>query len=124
MNTSLVKYSTKVLSIVCACMLFIAVLKLPIEYYRLLRIIVFAGAILVINENLKKQTHWIVIFTLIAILFNPIFPIYLYKKSIWIPLDIIAGILFLLETFIKKPKKVLRKIEKKEQKTYERDRIL
>ena len=112
------------MSIVCAGMLFMAVLKLPIEYYRLLRIVVFAGAILVIIENLKKQMHWVVVFTLIAVLFNPIFPIYLYKKSIWMPFDIITGILFLIEVFTTAIKKEPKKVEKKEdQKTYGRDRI-
>lgn len=92
----------------CAICCFIGIFRLPIEYYTFLRIIVSIGALLVLYNTLSfKQHYFSIIFLIILILFNPIFPIYLYRKSLWVPIDTITGILFLLINFIEKkePKK-------------------
>ncbi|RZN83375.1 MAG: hypothetical protein EVB11_05325 [Winogradskyella sp.] len=117
------KYSVKGISILCASLLFIAVFYWPIEYYTFLRIVVFIGALIVIVSLRQKQFYWILAFAIIAILFNPIFPIYLNIKAYWIPIDIISGILFLLVTFLKQPQKKPEKKVKKADKTYSRDKI-
>jgi len=117
------KYILKTVPIICACLLFLAVFELPIRYYTFLRIVVFTGALLIVVMLKRKHFYWIILFMLIAVLFNPIYPIYLYKKVIWMPLDIIIGILFLLISFIEYPKKEVKKKEVKKQKKYERDRI-
>ncbi len=122
MNT--IKTYTKRVSFLCAILLFLAVLKLPMEYYRFLRVIVFVGALLIVIKNYKEQLFWVFLFIGIAILFNPVFPIYLYKHSIWMPIDIVVGILFLLDCFlIQKPKEENKSIAPKDIKTYGRDRI-
>ncbi|WP_142783815.1 DUF6804 family protein [Changchengzhania lutea] len=100
-----------------------AVLKAPREYYWLLRTVVSIGAVLVIFKNIAT-TYWVLLFLIVAILFNPIFPIYLYKKVLWMPLDIITGLLFLIEIITNKPKTEKVIIQKKEEKKYRRDRIL
>lgn len=87
-----------IINIFCALALFTAVSYLPIKYYTFLRIIVFIGCLFVLL-NKEINFYWKLPFIPIALLFNPIFPIYLYIKSYWIPLDIIAGILFLLVSF-------------------------
>ena len=127
MEKRVVGYSRIIVSIICAGLLFIALLHLPIWYYRFLRVVVFIGALLVIHRNSKEWLFWSILFVGVAILFNPILPIYLYKRSIWMPLDIIVGVLFLLEGFLKKEKKEEVSnvnTSKKEEKTYGRDRIL
>ena len=45
---------------------------------------------------------WVITFGLIAILFNPIIPIYLNNKSAWMPIDIICGIIFIIKLFTNK----------------------
>lgn len=112
MNVTIIKHNVKAISIICAFLLFLAVFNLPIKYYGILRGIVFVGAILIILENIKTNIFWVFLFTLIALLFNPIYPIYLYEKIIWIPLDILTGILFLIETFSIHSKKPIQKIKK------------
>lgn len=88
----------------CAICCFVAIFRLPIEYYTILRILISMGALLVLYNAVRfKQYYFSLIFLFILILFNPVFPIYLYRKSIWIPLDIITGILFLLIAFAEKP---------------------
>ncbi len=88
----------------CAICCFAGIFRLPIEYYTFLRILLSIGALLVLYNTLSfKQHYFSIIFLVILILFNPVFPIYLYRKNIWIPIDIITGILFLLISFIEKP---------------------
>lgn len=82
--------------IFCAVCLFLAIFNLPSFYYNFLRIVVSVGAAGVAYFLISKQRYWKIIFVIIAVLFNPIFPFFLYQKSKWIPIDIIAGILFLL----------------------------
>jgi len=118
----------------CALCCFIGIFRLPIEYYTFLRILVSIGALLVLYNSLSfKQYYFSIIFLVILILFNPVFPIYLYRKSVWIPIDTITGILFLLINFIEKlePKKEDEITEETSehstpihQRTVSRDRII
>ncbi|MBP1166638.1 putative membrane protein [Chryseobacterium sp. PvR013] len=90
----------------CALCCFIGIFRLPIEYYTFLRILISIGALLVLYHTLSfKQHYFSIIFLIILILFNPVFPIYLYRKSIWIPIDTITGVLFLLINFIERKEK-------------------
>lgn len=122
MNIKLFHNIVRITSICCTILLFIAILHAPREYYWLLRIIVFIGATLVIIKNIAKA-YWVVVFGIVLILFNPIYPIYLYKKVLWIPIDILSALLFLIEIIINKSKKSKPITTKKEIKKYERDRI-
>ncbi|MNU12779.1 DUF6804 family protein [Chryseobacterium sp. M5] len=85
----------------CAICCFVGIFRLPIEYYTFLRILVSVGALIVLYNTLSfKQYYFSIIFLIILILFNPVFPIYLYRKNVWIPIDTITGILFLLINFV------------------------
>lgn len=122
----------KPLLILCAISCFVGIFRLPIEYYTFLRILVFIGASIVIYNFLSfKQYYFSIIFLVILIIFNPFFPIYLYRKSLWIPIDTITGILFLLIAFAEKlePKKEEEIIEEASTysispKAYPRDKII
>lgn len=116
----------KSLFILCSTCCFLAILKLPIEYYTFLRIIVSIGAVVAIYQLIKhKKYEWIIAFTAILIFFNPVFLIYLHRKSIWLPFDIAAGLLFLLLIFLKEKKLIKEEIESlTKEKIYTRDRII
>ncbi|WP_197285464.1 DUF6804 family protein [Pedobacter sp. R20-19] len=118
-----------VVSAICAIACFLAILRLPIEYYTFLRTIISLGALIFIYSWIKQKNYaLVIIFVLVLILFNPLFPIYLHRKSIWIPLDIITGLLFLLIAFYKKSEPVKQDEKATEilpvQKTYARDRMV
>jgi len=55
MNATQLKYTIKTVCIICACLLFIAVLELPIKYYTFLRVIVFIGAMLIVITPKKTK---------------------------------------------------------------------
>ncbi len=123
MNKKLFHNAIRIVSICCALLLFIAVLPNPLKYYWILRVIVSIGAALVILKNIANG-YWVVLFGVVLVLFNPIFPIHFYMKLPWIPIDIASGILFLIEIIINRPKKVKPIPIEKEVKTHERDRII
>lgn len=112
----------KPVAILCASLLVMAIFYWPIAYYTVLRIIVCVGALLVIIAMNKKQQHWVSVFAIIAILFNPIFPIYLYVKAYWILIDIFTAILFLWVAFLKTPNKK-KESKQKEKRSYSRDKM-
>ena len=76
-------------------MLFGAIAEWPYSYYILLRWITCISSILVAFQAFEKNIDWAkVVFIVIAILFNPLAPIYL-SRSTWVPIDIITAILFI-----------------------------
>jgi membrane-bound ClpP family serine protease len=96
----------KLVSILCALFLSLAFFRLPIGYYSFLRLTVTAGAILiVIAENKNKISIYTIVFGIVALLFNPVLPVYLYKKSIWIPIDTVCACLFVFYTIKSKSSK-------------------
>lgn len=82
--------------IIVIIMLFLSLGQWPYGYFILLRWIVTVGAIIVVINAFDKDIDWAkVSFIIIGILFNPITPIHL-SREIWILLDIIVGIMFIL----------------------------
>ena len=77
-----------------AIMLVVAILPLPYVYYSFLRVIICLSSGFIAFSMYSKAEGigpWAVTFTLIAVLFNPIFPIFL-SREIWLVVDLsIAG---------------------------------
>jgi hypothetical protein len=95
----------KGLLLICAALLIIGMADLPIGYYTLLRIVVTIGAVAVVVTEFENGINfWVITFGLIAILFNPLIPVYLNDKSAWMPIDIIGGIIFVIKSFTLKQK--------------------
>ncbi|MBK8585562.1 MAG: hypothetical protein IPN88_09105 [Bacteroidetes bacterium] len=95
----------KALFLICSGLLFIALLALPIGYFTFLRIMVTIGSVTIIYSEMENGLNiWVISFGIIAILFNPIIPIYLNSKSAWMPIDLICGILFLIKALTFKQK--------------------
>ena len=96
----------KVLLLICSGLLLVALVNLPIGYYTILRIVVTIGAVtVVITEFENGINFWVITFGLIAILFNPLVPVYLNDKDAWFPIDIIAAIIFGMKSIINKKQK-------------------
>ena len=64
-----------------------------------LRIVVTFGAVSVILLEFKKDYNfWVITFGIIAIIFNPLFPIYLGDKETWALIDVISAIIFCVKS--------------------------
>jgi len=95
MDNKTIKYK-QIISIVAILMLLLAIPSAlwPYRYYQILRWIVAGTALFIayIAYHLARQA-WIWIMAIIAILFNPIAPIYLSKET-WVLIDLITSIIF------------------------------
>ena len=79
---------------IVAVLLLIALIPLPYAYYQLLRIVVtIAASIYAFYFYTDNQMPKVIIFGIIAIIWNPIFPIYM-DKSVWMILDIVGATVF------------------------------
>ena len=76
-------------------------LHFPIGYYTFLRIVVFGVAIVDVFYGWKKESIIPMVSNgLVAILFNPIIPIYLHNKTIWMIIDMAVAIWFGIQAII------------------------
>ena len=69
------------------------------SFYKILRIIITVVAAYYaycLYKTLKRTDFWFWVLVGTAILFNPIFPIYLYDKTIWGIIDIAVAIFFIV----------------------------
>ncbi len=79
-----------------AAMLCFAALPLPYGYYTLLRLVVTTAACLAAFHfyNEKGSIDWkVVAFGLLALLFNPLLPVFL-TRSLWLGIDVVAALMF------------------------------
>ncbi len=76
----------------------IGLFPMPYGYYTITRLVVSGCSIYYVyqfKQNNDQTFMWV--FGFIAILYNPIIPIHLYEKVVWIPVNIITGILFFMK---------------------------
>ena len=80
-----------------ALLIIAPLISFPYGFYIFLRIIVTATATYIIFDtykNFKGINETVIIFSLVAILYNPIIPVYL-TREIWLPINFVtAGIYF------------------------------
>jgi len=81
---------------VAGALLLIGIAELPYGYYTFLRIVVFLVSLYSAYQIKDAGKNvWILLYVGLAILFNPIIPIYLYDKEVWMVIDGLAGIFML-----------------------------
>ncbi|MFN4364538.1 DUF6804 family protein [Chryseobacterium hispalense] len=118
----------KYLIIIAAILCFISIFEWPYGYYTFLRILVSFMALVIIVNEFRTRSFWLITFILIFIIFNPIFPVYLYMKPFWLIIDYIVGLLFLYYFYTLIPKKKAKASEtintKQEEISKTRDRII
>lgn len=86
----------KSLFLVNSIVLFIACLPMPYGFYPFIRTVVCLISILIIYNYIQKNKSFdqIIILGLIAVLFNPLFPVFLNSKYLWIMVDLGLGYYF------------------------------
>ena len=86
-------------------MLFAGIGSLPYWYYTALRIVVSAVSIYAIIFAYYRQRNLLIPpFAVIAVLFNPVFPLSL-SHNLWLVIDVASGVLFIVSTLVlRKPK--------------------
>ena len=90
-----------IISVLCSLLLFLACFNMPIGYYTSTRIAVCMASVIMLCGTIKQRKQVAaIVYGAIAILFNPIFPIYLYDKTVWIVIDLICALWFVFEPII------------------------
>lgn len=76
--------------------LFIALLRMPYGYYMFLKIFIFLACIAnaYVYNNVKNLLN-LIVFIILAIIYNPIIPIHL-DRSLWVIINILTIIPFIL----------------------------
>ena len=95
----------KILALAAAVMLLLAIPSIwPYGYFVILRWVVAGSAYIAYLAYEANRTAWIWTMAIVAILFNPIFPVHL-TKEIWIVIDLAVAIIFLSFALIGKKRK-------------------
>lgn len=92
--------------LIAAALLLIGIAKLPYGYYQFLRIettIVAAFFAYTAFTTAKAVGFWTLLFAAVAILFNPIIPIYLSKDA-WMVIDGVVAVFILAHLVIARGK--------------------
>ena len=92
------------ISLAAAAFLFLAPLSLPYGYYTLLRLVItIIGGIFAVIYFMKEHSPLrfalTFLFGFIALLFNPIVPVYL-SREVWLPINLLVGAVFLVNAWI------------------------
>lgn len=87
--------SQKPIHLAAAVMLLLALIPLPYGFYHLVRLVVcIASGFLAWQLFQTKRHGWMIVMGILAILFNPISPIFL-TREFWMLLDLVAANLFI-----------------------------
>jgi hypothetical protein len=93
--TMVTRDSTSIFWLAPIIILAIGILPMPYGYYTLSRLVVSACSIY-FAYKLKKNNDepFMLVFGFVAILYNPIYPVHLNEKSIWVVVNILTSFLF------------------------------
>jgi len=75
----------------------VGILPMPYGYYMLSRLVVCVCAIFFtarLIEASQQKLAWL--FSAIAVLYNPLIPVYLSEKTLWVIVNIVTGIMFFI----------------------------
>lgn len=95
-----------VINILAALLLLVGVSSMPYGYYTFLRLFTTVIAVANIYFAYENKSYIAVLMGVsIAILFNPLIPVYLQKET-WVILDLTAAVLLIVNIFLIKSARV------------------
>lgn len=101
-NIQVMKNTSIIIKIIAAIFLIFALFTFPIDFYKIVRIVVMAASIYCAYNEYKKNgviTPMMWVFGIIVIVFNPILPFYL-GKTLWKFTDAITFLIFSLSLYL------------------------
>jgi hypothetical protein len=87
----------RLLALLCAIAMLVALLRMPIGYYTFLRLLATAGAVVDVLHHYRRAglSIRVVLFGVVALVFNPIWRVHLGDRELWEPINAAAAVLFL-----------------------------
>lgn len=86
-------------AVVSSVVLLLSILPMPYGFYTITKLVITAASVYYayyLHRTLQKKGFWFWCFIVIAILFNPVMPIYLYSKMLWGVIDFVVMGLFII----------------------------
>lgn len=100
----MMQQSENIIKIVLSILFLLCLINMPYGFYQIVRFLGFVGfGILAYQSNQKEKQTEMVIYIVLAILFQPFFKIYL-GRTLWNIVDVIVAFGLLLSFLIKKIK--------------------
>jgi len=89
--------STRLFWIAPLVVMGIGVLPMPYGYYNILRIVVCISAVFMAVRAMKSEKGQLVpwLFGGLALLYNPVLPVHLNEKAIWMMVNAVTAVLFI-----------------------------
>jgi len=87
---------------IAVVVLVLSFLRMPYGFFTFLRFVVTVVAVYYayyLYDVIKKQDWQFWLLVIMAVLFNPFFPVYLKTKAAWTGIDVVAGIFFVFLDF-------------------------
>jgi hypothetical protein len=79
----------KVLVILSTVFVAMGILPLPYGFYMLLRITICLTAVVgLVRAREERRPSWLWIYGVLSVLYNPVLPVHLMAKSLWIMINI------------------------------------
>ena len=71
---------------------------MPYGYYNILKVVVFISSVFMTFRAMKTQNKQLVpwLFGGLALLYNPLMPVHLNEKSLWIIMNAITALIFIV----------------------------
>ena len=92
---------TNIIKIILAILLLLCLLNLPYGYYELIRFVALVGfSIIAYHANKENKQPEMVIYIVLALLFQPFFKIAL-GRGLWSVIDVIVGVGLVISLFTK-----------------------
>ena len=92
----------------------LAVLPFPTGFYFVTRIVLCFILLYIIYESYKDRSKFWVFLAPLVLLYNPIIPVYLHSKVLWVVINIITAVMIMIAFFLKqdeeKKSKALEKV--------------
>jgi hypothetical protein len=96
MSKNIPTIGNKFIWLIPILLLLIALLPLPYAYYQFMRWVICGCAVYIAYQRHQKKEAWdkiVIIFTAVAVLYNPIGTIHLFKEA-WMVLNILTVAVF------------------------------
>ena len=76
----------------------IGIFPMPYGYYNILKVVVFISSVFMTFRAMKTQNKQLVpwLFGGLALLYNPLMPVHLNEKSLWIIMNAITALIFIV----------------------------
>ena len=77
----------------------LAVLPFPTGFYFVTRIVLCFILLYIIYESYKDRSKFWVFLAPLVLLYNPIIPVYLHSKVLWVVINIITAVMIMIAFF-------------------------